>query len=128
MQTSTTAEGQPFESPLPYECGTVRYVEVHIYDMILDFIYKGTGHDVLQSAKQLQTTGCPFLHIKDWQGNLYEVVGGETGIDLLEVVDKDGNKFEVLPYDDGTEDPDNPYGIVWQEEFFNRYIFRSMKK
>ena len=126
MQTLSSAEGQPFKSTLDYQSGTVRYVEVHIYEMILDFIYKGTGHDILQSAKALQTTGCPFLHIKDYQDNYYEVVGGETGIELLEVVDKDGNKFEVQPYDED-EDPDNPTGIVWQEEFFNRYIFSPMK-
>ena len=82
---------------------------------------------MIVTGKQLASTGCPFLHIKDYQDNYYEVVGAEIGIELLEVVDKDGNKFEVSPYDDGTEDPDNPYGIVWQEEFFNRYIFSPMK-
>lgn len=124
MQTLSSAEGQPFESTLDYQSGTVRYVEVHIFEMILDFIRK-SGTDIIHTAKELQLTGCPFLHIKDWQDNCYEVVGSETGIDILEVLDKDGNKFEVLPYDDETSTNDD-HGIPWQEEYFDRYLFRPM--
>tara|TARA_R100000152_G_C6595903_1_gene54726 strand:+ start:25 stop:405 length:381 start_codon:yes stop_codon:yes gene_type:complete len=125
MQTFQSAKtGQPFNSPMPWQTGTVRFVEVDTYELILSFI-RSNDMEIIQNAKELQNTGCPFLHIKDYQDNFYEVVGSETGIDLLEVLDKDGNKFEVQPYDDETDTNDN-HGIPWQEEYFDRYVFRPM--
>jgi len=133
MQTlSSSPEGLPFKTTQSWQSGTVRWVEVHIFDMIQSFIINGTGSDILRSSKELQNTGCPFLHIKDWQDNFYEVVGSETGLDILEVVDKDGNKFEVSPYQEETESgqyitDDGSHGIVWQEEYFNRYLFQPIR-
>ena len=126
MQTLSSAEGQPFKSTMQWQSGTVRFVEVDTYELILSFI-RQSGTDIIHTAKELQNTGCPFLHIKDYQDNVYEVVGSETGIDILEVLDKDGNKFEVQPYDDETDTNDN-HGIPWQEEYFDRYVFRPMAK